>query len=114
MVAVLPAQTNKPRSRAPNREKPRDPSHLLRLKVVKNRIGSRRRKGLRRTSSIRKVFHIVENSRYGEGVLFFTCLPGGAWGAAGNGGVPVLWGLGGGSGTALCFQSLVCFLAQAA
>ena len=68
----------------------------------------------RRTSSIRNLFHVVENSGYGEGVVFFPCVPGGAWGAAGNGGVPVLWGLDGGSGTALCFQSLVCFRAQPA
>ena len=34
--------------------------------------------------------------------------------ATGNGGVPVVWGLGGGSGTAVSFQSLVCFRAQSA
>ena len=69
---------------------------------------------LRRTSSIRNPFQITENSGYGEGVVSFTCVPGGAWGAAGNGGVPVLRGLGGGSGTVLCFRSLVGFRAQPA
>ena len=71
-------------------------------------------KPLWRTSSIRNPFQVTENSGYGEGVVSFTCGPGGAWGAAGNGGVPVLRGLGGVSGTALCFRSLVCFRAQPA
>ena len=71
-------------------------------------------KPLWRTSSIRNPFQVTENSGYGEGVVSFTCVPGGAWGAPGNGGVPVLRGLGGGSGTALCFRSLVCFRAQPA
>ena len=34
--------------------------------------------------------------------------------ATGNGGVPVVWGLGGGSGTGVHFQSLVRFRAQSA
>ena len=76
--------------------------------------GSGNRESLWRTSSIRKVFHIAENSGYGEGVVSFTCAPGGAWGAAGNGGVPVLWGLDRGSDTAVCFQSPVCFRAHPA
>ena len=71
-------------------------------------------KPLWRTSSIRNPFQVTENSGYGEGVVSFTCGPGGAWGAAGNGGVPVLRGLGGVSGTALWFRSLVCFRAQPA
>ena len=41
-------------------------------------------------------------------------MTGGAGGAAGNGGVPVLQGLGGGSATGAFFQSLVWFLARAA
>ena len=41
-------------------------------------------------------------------------MAGGAGGAAGNGGVPALQGLGGGSATGILFQSLVWFLARAA
>ena len=41
-------------------------------------------------------------------------MPGGAGGAAGNVGVPVLQALGGGSATGILFQSLVWFLARAA
>ena len=69
---------------------------------------------LRRTSTIRNPFHVVENSGYGEGAVSLTCVPGVAWGAAGNGGVPVFWGLAGGSGTAVCFQSPVRIRAQPA
>ena len=71
-------------------------------------------KPLWRTSSIRNPFQVTENSGYGEGVVSFTCGPGGAWGAAGNGGVPVLRGLGGCSGTGAHFQGGVGFLTQAA
>ena len=42
-----------------------------------------------------------------KGVVFFTRVTGGAGGAASNGGVPVLWGRGGGSVTGNIFQSLV-------
>ena len=47
-----------------------------------------------------------------EGVVFFTRVTGGAGGAAGNGGVPVLQGLGGGSATGVLFQRLVWFAAR--
>ena len=69
---------------------------------------------LRRTSTIRNLFHVVENSGDAEGAVSFTCVPGVAWGAAGNGGVPVMWGLGGGSGTTVCFQSPARIRAQPA